>query len=646
MSTVKGIIKEAFTYKDGIILCLSKRRGSKISKVFVSNNLLKKTISISDGLSTKLSLLIQFVGKELYAEGEEEYWYGGQVPRYLKADFVKIDISSEIQNVQSKEQLISKLIGINSSKSKELLTSLAKFPNTIFNLVGKKTGHKKITFPQALMIYRLILNYEENFWINKLPEKAIISFLDWFLADQYATSGKLSVSISEIFDELNNHFINTKTFEETILHLKRRFKIFVTKGDTNKEKQILFTSFALYNITQSLVKTLCKKLNIEFKREYVDNIIFESGKGLFTQLDNIIRTESIDVQKLEESLAKNKIICIKGSGGVGKTTTLLNFIDYLQNKGHSCLYLTLTGSKASDVQGGKTIAHALKNNIPSGYSVVTIDEISTIDLVDFYKLLKKINSRYLILVGAEDQNTPPKGKEIYNSILIPLLSQREGAIIELTKVKRYKQKVLYLIPYSSEKEFCLKLSTLVSRLSTLTDSWIITTPYHDVFPGTKHINNLVDYTLLKSKTFKKPHKQSQDNLKEYRSNKLITTTKLNTDGIVISKGSIVRAIKEVDDENMLVSFREKEIILPKKYLSLAYALEYYHVQGLEVDFCISIIPDRRTIEERDFSRVWNVISTRARKATFIMSKKGLLEHPILKTLLEEEEMLGAKIKTI
>lgn len=635
MPAIKGIIREAFTYKDGIILCLEKRKGSKISKVFVSNNLLKDIIPNQNDLSTKLSLLIQFTGKELYTEGEEEYWYGGQVPRYIKADFIKINISNELQNIQSKEHLISKIIGINSHKSKELITSLTKFPSTIFNLVGKKIGHKKITFPQALMIYRLVLNYEENVWINKLPEKAIVSFLDWFLIDKYTSSGKLSVSISEIFDELNNHFINTKTFEETIINLKKRFKIFVIKEDTNKEEQILFTSFAFYNIVQSLIKTLCKKLNIEFKKEYVDNIVFENGKSLFIQLDNILRTESIDIQKLEENLIKNKILCIKGSGGVGKTTTLLNFIDYLQNKGHSCLYLTLTGSKASDVQGGKTIAHALKNDIPSGYSVVAIDEISTIDLIDFYKILKKTNSRYLIITGAEDQNSPPKGKEIYNSILIPLLSQKEGAIIELTRVKRYKQKVLYLIPYSSEKEFCSKLSTLVNKLNNLTDSWIITTPYHDVFPGTKHINNLVYYTIVK----KQPHNQNG-------LNRLIITTKLNIDGMVISKGSIVKAIKEVDDENMLVSFREKEIVLPKKYLSLAYALEYYHVQGLEVDFCISIIPDRRTIEERDFSRIWNVISTRARKATFVMTKKGLLEHPILKILLEEEKVIGSKIKNM
>lgn len=627
MDTIKGVIKEVFTYKNGIILCLSKTKGtSRISKVFVSNDLLKDFMPHFSDLTSKLALVIQFSGKELYAEGEEECWYGGQVPRYLKAHTIKIDIPSEVYNSQSKEDLISKFLRVSKNKFKETYATLAKFPNIVFNLVGKKIGSRKITFPQALLLYRLLLNYEENFWINKLPEKAIVAFLDWFLLDQYTTCGKLSVSASEIVDELNNHFIYTKNLEELYSCLKKKFKIFLTK-----DNQIMFTSFAFYNTVYSLLKTLCKKLDIEFKREYVDNFIFENRPPFYTQLDNIIRTENISVSDLEKILLKNKIICIKGSGGAGKTTTLLKLMDYLQNKGHSCLYLTLTGSKASEVQGGKTIAHALKNGIPSGYSVITIDETSTLDLIDFYKILKITNFRYLILVGAEDQNVPPKGREVYNSMLIPLLSQKEGAVIELTGVKRFKQKVLYFVPYYSEKDFCLKLTTLVNKLNSKTDSWVITTPYHDVFPGTKHINKII---------------RDQVKPKNGNTNKLIVTTKLTIDGTVISKGSIVKAISEVDEEHMLVNFRGKEIVLPKKYLSLAYALEYYHVQGLEVDFCISIIPDRRTIEERDFLRVWNVISTRSRKATFIFLKEELLEHPILKVFLEEEKLLNSKIKNI
>jgi len=639
---ITGIISDVFSYKNGVVFVL-KNSSSRIRKVFVELPVLARTLGFPfDVLKSRVAALVLLCGKEIKACGlEEEKWYGGQVRNYVKASEIEISFNGlssfkDLINKETPETTVLKVfkkLGFSKLVKKGIIQKCLQSPSLIFSYVGKRVGTRTFSFPLAVTVYKLLhqLKCSKNSEILLLPVNSALSAVDWYLREVYKEEGRITISLSEVVQELKNFLVYVKDFETFKERVKERFKVV----DKKEDHDLVVTSYQHYNTVKYFLKKLCEKAEIEFLEKYVEGLI----RDFFpcsVNVDNVVILESVTPETIKEHLSKSDLLVVKGAGGVGKTTLLKGLIDLYRKEGKLCLYVTLTGTKAFEVQEGRTLAHVLKNGISPAYSVILLDEASTVDLYSFYQLLKEVGSRKLVIAGAEDQSSPPVGKEVYNSVIIPLLSQKKGLVLELVKVKRYRKKALCVVPYDKKLSVEKFLIPLIKKINTR-GTWLITTPYHDVFPGTKILN-----PIAKKALGKKP------GLSIEKGDRVVVTTRVSSsNGLILPRTALGEVVSEVDDESVIVRLNIEDKVFPeleikKKYLALAYAIEYYHVQGLETDYVIAIIPDLRTIQRKDFYKKWNVITTRARRGTFLFIRHDLI--PYLSVFLDEERLNGTGVK--
>jgi exodeoxyribonuclease V alpha subunit len=162
-------------------------------------------------------------------------------------------------------------------------------------------------------------------------------------------------------------------------------------------------------------------------------------------------------QAIREAVA-SKVLVITGGPGTGKTTIVNGILRILERKGRSVLLCAPTGRAAkrlSETSGheAKTIHRLLEFNPqsrrfernaenPLEADLVVVDEMSMVDIVLFYNLLKAVpDGCQLVLVGDVDQ-LPSVGP---GSVLRDLIRSTVVTVVTLTEIFRQAQQSLIVV---------------------------------------------------------------------------------------------------------------------------------------------------------------------------------------------------------
>ena len=246
------------------------------------------------------------------------------------------------------------------------------------------------------------------------------------------------------------------------------------------KKQLLEETDKLLEVGEELIQTTIDKMLVEGSLipDQEDAlflpVFYHSEVGVARRLKEIINSSTTIVQEnmdhMIESVEKknntiydgmqreailkagtSKIMVLTGGPGTGKTFTTLGIISLYKSLGANILLAAPTGRAAkrmSEVTGmeAKTIHRLLEFKPTKGYTcnednplkcdVLILDEVSMIDLILMYNLLKAVpNETVLILVGDVDQ-LPSVGA---GNVLKDIIESDRVEVIKLTNVFRQAQ---------------------------------------------------------------------------------------------------------------------------------------------------------------------------------------------------------------
>ncbi len=159
-------------------------------------------------------------------------------------------------------------------------------------------------------------------------------------------------------------------------------------------------------------------------------------------------------QKQREAIRKaaaSKVMVLTGGPGTGKTYTTLGIISFYRSLGAKILLAAPTGRAAKRMSEvtrmhAKTIHRLLEFKPPGGYSknednqlecdVLIVDEVSMVDIVLMYNLLKAVpDNAVIILVGDVDQ-LPSVGA---GNVLRDIIDSECVEVVRLTNIFRQAQ---------------------------------------------------------------------------------------------------------------------------------------------------------------------------------------------------------------
>ncbi|MDD4165254.1 MAG: ATP-dependent RecD-like DNA helicase [Eubacteriales bacterium] len=231
--------------------------------------------------------------------------------------------------------------------------------------------------------------------------------------------------------------------------------------------------------TDKLVKSEINGKIIVFLKEYFDAEKYIAAKlvslsevefpvklcGIDEQIDMLEETYDLgyaEEQKKAITLAvTNGVTIITGGPGTGKTTVIKAIIDIFDNLKLSFMLAAPTGRAAkrmSEASGheAKTIHRLLEmgygdshemrfmrdDSNPLPYKAIIIDEMSMVDTLLMYSLLKAVKSgTYLILIGDVDQ-LPPVGA---GNCLSDIIKSGRFRVCTLNKIFRQAQESMIIV---------------------------------------------------------------------------------------------------------------------------------------------------------------------------------------------------------
>lgn len=165
------------------------------------------------------------------------------------------------------------------------------------------------------------------------------------------------------------------------------------------------------------------------------------------QKEKGLKYDQVQIEAIKTACS-SKIMVLTGGPGTGKTTTTLAIIHVFKKMGSKVLLAAPTGRAAkrlSEATGfeAKTIHRLLEYKPPDGYQknadnpldcdVLIVDEMSMVDLLLMYNLLKAVPKKaVLILVGDVDQ-LPSVGP---GNVLKDLIASEVVKVVKLTRIFR------------------------------------------------------------------------------------------------------------------------------------------------------------------------------------------------------------------
>lgn len=168
------------------------------------------------------------------------------------------------------------------------------------------------------------------------------------------------------------------------------------------------------------------------------------------QKEEKIVYDEVQLEAIKEACS-SKFMVLTGGPGTGKTTTTLAIMRVLEKMGAKILLAAPTGRAAkrlSEATGheARTLHRLLEYKPPQGYQknaenpldcdVLIVDEMSMVDIVLMYNLLKAIpNKAWVILVGDMDQ-LPSVGP---GNVLRDIINSGRVKVVKLTRIFRQAQ---------------------------------------------------------------------------------------------------------------------------------------------------------------------------------------------------------------
>ncbi len=391
---------------------------------------------------------------------------------------------------------------------------------------------------------------------------------------------------------------------------------------------------------------LCKKL-IELRGSKFNEIDINLDEEInrIEQENHITLAE--DQRTAIKEAVKNGVMVITGGPGTGKTTTVNSIIKVLEGQNMSIALAAPTGRAAkrmSETTGkeSKTIHRLLEYSFaedgmgmgfmkdgedPLTFDVIIIDEVSMVDVLLMYHLLKAIPpSTRLILVGDVDQ-LPSVGP---GNVLGDIIDSGISKVVKLTEIFRQAQESMIVVnahrinkglkpeinikekdfffinKRKSEdilhtiKELCLTRLPSFNNYDPLKDIQVLT-PMKNSIIGTKNMNNELQ-NILNPKASSKKEKVIGDKLLRVGDKIMQIKNNYNIkwkskDGMDKGEGVFngdIGYITDIDDEDKtLTVFFDDEKFVEYDFsgldeIELAYSITIHKSQGSE--FPVIIIP--------------------------------------------------------
>ena len=343
------------------------------------------------------------------------------------------------------------------------------------------------------------------------------------------------------------------------------------------------------------------------------------------QKEHHIQYDEIQL-KAVKCAANSKFMVLTGGPGTGKTTTTLAIIEIFKRMNKKILLAAPTGRAArrmSEATGmeAKTIHRLLEYKPSEGYQknesnpldcdVLIIDEVSMVDIILMYNLLKAVkNSTIVILVGDVDQ-LPSVGagnllKDIIDSAAIPVIkltkifrqAQGSAIIINAHRINKGMMPILkggkntdfFFIPEEEPskvaeiiKELCSKRLPRYYQVDPIEDIQVLC-PMQRGECGAYNMNILLQEALNPSKT------TIRYGGTNYRLNDKVMQIKNNYDKNVFN-GDIGRIVKiNQEDKILTIRFDDNDIdydITELDEVVLAYATAVHKSQGSEYKIVVA-----------------------------------------------------------
>lgn len=291
-------------------------------------------------------------------------------------------------------------------------TSLARAEAGVLHVLGAVSDEGHVCCPRSELVERTTKILEVN-------EQIIDSAIDSLL--------KQGLIISEVSDSVIPDVLRQ---EGTLIYLRSLYS----------------SEVGAVRLIESLVQSEQKPIGIDIEKALL----------WFEQKFKILLAEQ---QKEAIRYAiERKVTVITGGPGTGKTTLVNGIIQILNRKGRNILLAAPTGRAAkrlSETTGleAKTIHRLLEfsprsmafernQENPLETDILILDEVSMVDIVLFYNLLKALPaSAQLVLVGDIDQ-LPSVGP---GNVLRDVISSGSVGVVRLTEVFRQAQQSMIVV---------------------------------------------------------------------------------------------------------------------------------------------------------------------------------------------------------
>lgn len=276
-------------------------------------------------------------------------------------------------------------------------------------------------------------SFSEDLLTSKQRMKACINFI----LEENESSGNTRISIQDLRKESNvltpeciNHFVDIIKENDDDIFVNNELKCISSTRAINTESYIAKTLLNMNN------NSMIWNINIELYRESEGFVITDE------------QIQSLDM------MCKNNIGILTAPGGSGKTASVKNFLNMLDDNNKTYMLCTPTG-KSSEVlaeQTGReagTIHRQLKfnpkkenpwtyneqNKLP--FDVVIVDEFSMVDIYLFKHLLEAIDiTRTKLLLVFDSYQLASVG---CGNIAQDLLDSNIIPVTRLTKIFRYNE---------------------------------------------------------------------------------------------------------------------------------------------------------------------------------------------------------------
>ncbi len=407
--------------------------------------------------------------------------------------------------------------------------------------------------------------------------------------------------------------------------------------------------------------------DIFYIKEYEDNILnvvkkigkfAQSGVKNYQKYINIwLEEANIDCQNKRQFLSKllidSKLALIYGSAGTGKTTMIEHISHFFKDKNK--LYLTNTNTALANLKirlkipnvDFSTIASFVKSkSIKQQYSILFIDECSTVSNDDMKKILEKASCEILICVGDIFQI---ESIRFGNWFALIKSFINNNAVVELTTPYRTSDKRLIALwnivrdlkdniaETLAHGNYSKPLSEFNFSKSNEYDEIILCLNYGGIY-GINNINRILqENNINKSFNFKGLVYKKEDPILFNETKRFTDEIHNNLKGKILDieeleKGNL-KFVVEVDkvltkindsfeiidkqDNKTTISFKvfnyntdndDDDNVMP---FQVAYAISIHKAQGLEYDTVNIIISN--DIEEQITHNIFYTAITRARK---------------------------------